>query len=45
MEAATSPFPDDVEALKALVVSALQKVDEAEAKLANALATRAPLRP
>ncbi len=36
MEAAISPLPDDVEALKALLVSALQKADEAEAKLANA---------
>jgi hypothetical protein len=36
MEAVISPVPDDVEALKALLVSALQKADEAEAKLANA---------
>ena len=36
MEAVISPLPDDVEALKALLVSALQKADEAEAKLANA---------
>ena len=36
MEAAISPLPDDVEALKALLVSALQKADEAEARLANA---------
>ncbi len=36
MEAAVSPLPDDVEALKALLVCALQKADEAEAKLANA---------
>jgi len=38
MEAAISPFPDDVEALKALLASALQKAEEAEAKLANAQA-------
>ena len=36
MEAVISPLPDDVEALKALLVSALQKADEAEATLANA---------
>ena len=36
MEAPISPLPDDIEALKALLVSALQKADEAEAKLANA---------
>lgn len=38
MEAAVSPFPDDIEALKALLASALQKADEAEAQLANARA-------
>lgn len=38
MEAAVSPFPDDVEALKALLASVLQKADEAEAQLANARA-------
>jgi len=38
MEAAVSPLPSDVEALKALLVSALRKADEAEAQLANALA-------
>ncbi len=38
MEAAVSPLPDDVKALKALLVCALQKADEAEAKLANARA-------
>ena len=38
MEAVISPLPDDVDALKALLVSALQKADEAEAKLANAMA-------
>lgn len=45
MEAAVSSFPDDVEALKALLVSALEKVGEAErravtveAELANAKA-------
>jgi len=36
MEAAISPLPDDIEALKALLVSALQKADEAEARLASA---------
>ena len=36
MEAAISPLPDDVEALKALVVAMARKADEAEAKLANA---------
>ena len=38
MEAAISPLPDDVEALKALVARMARKADEAEAKLANALA-------
>jgi len=45
MEAAVSPLPDDVEALKALLTLALQKADEAEqhaaqveAELANARA-------
>lgn len=45
MEAAISPYPDDVDALKALLVKALQKADEAEqraalveAELANAQA-------
>jgi transposase len=38
MEAAVSPFPDDLDALKTLLVSALQKADEAEARLANARA-------
>jgi transposase len=36
MEAAVSPFPDDVEALKALLATATRRADEAEAKLANA---------
>lgn len=36
MEAAVSPFPDDVEALKALLATASRRADEAEAKLANA---------
>jgi len=36
VEAVISPLPNDVEALKALLVSALQKAEEAEAKLANA---------
>jgi transposase len=38
MEAAVSPFPDDVEALKALLVSALRQADETEAQLAQARA-------
>ncbi len=38
MDAAVSPFPEDVDALKALLTSALRKADEAEARLANALA-------
>jgi transposase len=38
MEAAISPLPDDVEALKALVATMTRKADEAEAKLANAMA-------
>jgi len=36
MEATVSPFPDDVEALKALLATATQRADDAEAKLANA---------
>ncbi|MEP7004569.1 MAG: IS66 family transposase [Sphingomonas bacterium] len=38
MEAAVSPLPDDVEALKALVVSFSRRADEAEARLAAAKA-------
>lgn len=38
MEAAISPLPDDVEALKALLTAALERADEAEARAANALA-------
>ncbi|WP_155647020.1 IS66 family transposase zinc-finger binding domain-containing protein, partial [Erythrobacter donghaensis] len=38
MEAAISPLPDDVEALKALVAAMARKADEAEARLANAMA-------
>ena len=38
MEAAISPLPDDIEALKALMATMARKADEAEAKLANALA-------
>ena len=38
MEAVISPLPDDVEALKALVTAMARKADEAEAKLANAMA-------
>ena len=36
MEAAVSPLPDDVEALKALLSAAIRRADESEAKLANA---------
>lgn len=36
MEAVVSPLPDDIEALKALLASATQRANEAEAKLANA---------
>jgi transposase len=36
MEAAVSPLPDDVEALKALLAAATRRADEAEARLANA---------
>ena len=36
VEAATVTLPDDVEALKALVVSSTRRADEAEARLANA---------
>lgn len=36
IEAAISPLPDDVEALKALVTTMARKANEAEAKLANA---------
>jgi transposase len=38
MEAAVSPLPDDVAALKALVVAMTRRADEAEAELANARA-------
>jgi transposase len=38
VEAVISPLPNDVEALKALVAAMARKADEAEAKLANALA-------
>jgi transposase len=38
MAAAVSPLPDDVEALKALVVSTTRRADEAEAELAAARA-------
>jgi len=38
VEAAVSPLPNDVAALKALLLSTLQRADEAEAKLANARA-------
>ena len=38
MGAAVSPFPDEVKALKALLASAIQRADEAEARLANACA-------
>jgi transposase len=36
MDAAVSPFPDDVEALKALLAVALERAEEAEARAANA---------
>jgi transposase len=36
MEATVSPLPDDVEALKALLATATQRANEAEARLANA---------
>lgn len=36
MEAVVLPLPDDIEALKALLASATQRADEAEAKLAHA---------
>jgi transposase len=36
VEAAVSPLPDDIEALKALLASATRRANEAEAKLANA---------
>jgi transposase len=38
MESAVSPFPDDLDALKALQASAVQKANEAQAQLANARA-------
>ncbi|WP_423838659.1 IS66 family transposase [Thauera propionica] len=38
MDTAVTPFPDDVEALKALLAKATQRADEAEAELANAKA-------
>jgi uncharacterized protein (UPF0305 family) len=38
MEAFISPLPDDVEALKAMVATMARKANEAEAKLANAMA-------
>lgn len=38
MDAAVSPFPDDVDALKALLTAALERADEAEARAANAVA-------
>lgn len=38
MAAVVSPFPDDVEALKALLGAALERADEAEARAANAVA-------
>jgi transposase len=38
VEAAVSPLPDDVEALKALLTATLQRADEAEARLARAQA-------
>lgn len=38
MAAVVSPFPDDVEVLKALLTAALERADEAEARAANAVA-------
>lgn len=38
MDTAASPLPDDVEALKALLAAALERADDAEARLANARA-------
>lgn len=38
MDKVASPFPDDVEALKALLSAALERADDAEARLANARA-------
>lgn len=38
MEAAISPLPNDVEALRALLTTALARADEAEARAANAVA-------
>ena len=38
MDTAASPLPDDVEALKALLSAALERADDAEARLANAKA-------
>jgi transposase len=38
MDTAVSPFPDDVEALKALLAATLRRADQAEAQLANAQA-------
>jgi transposase len=36
MDAAVSPFPNDIEALKALLAVALERAEEAEARAANA---------
>lgn len=38
MEAALTPLPDDVAALKALLMAATRRADDAEARLANAQA-------
>ena len=38
MDAAVLHLPDDVEALKALLVSTIRRADEAEARLVNATA-------
>ena len=43
MEAAISPLPDDVEALKALVATMARKAGEAEAKLASAMARQSAI--
>lgn len=36
MDTTASPLPDDVEALKALLSAALERADDAEARLTNA---------
>lgn len=43
MEAAVSPLPDDIEALKALLAATIQRADEAEARLASAQARQSAI--